>query len=290
MSPKDPNAIRLRLELEIPQGLAAIAAPVSYKGDVPSPKLELATTPTITLPASNGDNASTKPKGSDRVICAEGTYTGRHVFARVFLGATDPGHEEPVADAIWVRPSNLGTWHIAELPVRQLDQDNLLVVWGDSGTVFSRVSRRFVPRTGTATDCESSGSGSFAATTWADMAPLWKFTLSGVAEFRYPHWQLLNGVWVIRRDERHAASARWHHPLPFGLFDPKSPAYWRLQYCPRSGIWHLDCVSNLDQKLGTFLSYQARANDWNPCGPNEMTLATDSGLCRMPRTILLTPI
>lgn len=304
MASKEPSPVRIKLEIEFPHGAAA-SVTTSEK------EPEKSTVPTIDKP---GENASTPARFDAalgrHVICAEGGYNSRYVFARVFGLLQVPGEDDPPPEACaWVRPNSSNLWKFShenglELPLPgPISGDCVLVVWGDTGSAYGRRDRQFTPFEASLTECQGSGSGSgsgmppspplplpVAVAKWASMSRTWRFTLSGVTDRGCSCCDRLNGTWAVQFDGIHPECCRWYQPLPYSFFSDTGTSVWRLQYHPADGYWYLDCVSNLDQAVGTWLSYRRHQSAWNVQGRNDMTLVTDSGLCNVPPRITLVPM
>jgi hypothetical protein len=186
---------------------------------------------------------------------------------------------------------------IDELPI-QSPGSWKLAVWADSGSGYQPpLIRTFTAFESASTYCElygpyPSGFRGFPAprANPEAMPERWRFTVAGCCDLEAKNCSCLNGEWVIVRQKRHPAGHRWVLALNGSFADPQLPCFWRLMFNEPDGFWYLDCVGNLDQAPGTWISYRLHESGWEPQGPNVLHLYTNSRYCNVPATLTLIPV
>ncbi|MCI0685280.1 MAG: hypothetical protein L0Y71_24545 [Gemmataceae bacterium] len=302
MSPEQSNNVVVRLEVIVPQGThgVRVQTPAARFGAEHE-----RTAPLINEPPAN-QTRKARPVDAKYFICAHGTGAksgddvADQVFAKCYLAAQtlDP---TPPNGTNWVQPDGNGNWEFGrngnpEIEIPNVGVDLTLKVWahyGDQNYASNTVD--FRAQESTTTECPAGGPYYFVGAVTrtrarpAVMAHRWKFTLSGVRDRTCTNCGVLNTVWIVELDDRQPHIRRWLAPAPQSFARPDQHAWWRLQLCPVSGNWYLDCVQHPDQKLGTWISYRCHESRWHANAANTMTLNTDTGYCEMPRELTIEP-
>ncbi len=163
MPSEAPRAVKIRLEIDVPQG--GVEPVIVYR-----PKPGEFQRHTITNPNSQTPTVNARCTAGNCVICTQGfgAPPGLPVFGQVFVKSALPQSPVPTQGGPWVYPNSNGRWGLSpdffELPVPQPPDENTvytLVIWtiSSSGTFESQLAD-FKIKMSNATDCQGSGSGS----------------------------------------------------------------------------------------------------------------------------------
>jgi hypothetical protein len=305
-SDKDKNVI-VRLEVLVPyQGghVKIHREKFTTAGNIPNIIEPPPADPTRPTAARNG-----------QCICATGNnafetlLSGQHQRASSVIAHVFPGNvplynipDTPVTPFVGVQPTNddPGDWNFGntnnvEIPLPQpMQSTNTLAIWAQYSDGVQKTRAVFTAVSADRTQCHLSGYyfGSLfpvAESASAVMALRWKFTLAKVRNRECKNCGVLNRTWVVEIDAANPQRRRWLAPVPQSFADPRSHAWWRLEHCPVSGNWYLDCVQHPDMPLGSWISYVCHESAWRPDAPNRMRLNKDSGYCQVPQEITIEP-
>ena len=299
--PGEKSPITIKFEISIPTDLGAGVRLDMGRRDRHPERLAV-----IHHPPDAGETY-VRPCGDMYLMCANGTVGGaRHIAARVYsegfdvttLGQDPP---QPTADE-YVRiiyVDGLTHWQIEELPVLPpLTERKKLVLWSEEDCQYIRHTTVpvFQPIETTYTYCDyftgspvMAGPGKTPKPDWSKLPERWLFRIKGCTNLKCKNCDCLNGEWVLRRDKSCSKTYRWYFQMKESFTDPKRSAYWRLVFNNSDGFFYLDCVEQLDQGIGTWISYRRHESAWNPTGPNEMHLVSNGGYCNVPESVTVIP-
>ncbi len=170
MSSESSRAVKIRLEIEVPQGGPE---PVVLQ-QLRTRRLDSSnTTPNIVEPPNGSTtvNARQDTPTGPWIICTTGTNTspGRPLFYGVYLQGSAPQLPcKPPSAELWAYADNSGAWNF-EVPVPSQSGPYTLVVWNDDDN-FDPAFSTFNIQHSTHTNCQGSGSGSGGAMV-ADLLP-----------------------------------------------------------------------------------------------------------------------
>lgn len=305
---KDKNVV-IRLEVLVPQGSTATASCPSQTTPYVTGRSSYGNDPGIQEPPRpQGITYRPTPAREGKYICAYGIDAfedlgngqkreARHVFAWVYEGPDATIGDVPPPGSTWTRALSdpVGEWKIDSIEIPTVDV-HTLAVWADYlGTeTYSKNQVNFEAVHATQTYCQTypdpSPPTAAQRAVAASTAPIrWKFTITGVASLECANCEVLNKTWIIELDNSQPHKQRWLCTMPQSFAGPEHHAYWRLQFCPSSGNYFLDCVQHPDVALGTWISYRCHEANWKRNGQNQMTLHNNTNYCKMPQTITLSP-
>jgi hypothetical protein len=301
MSKEQSGQVVVRMEVIVPQVAGAESArPL---------RQVFGNTPRIIRPQTG--NPSWRAR-NDQFICATGdnaievvngtTKRAVNVLAHAYPGDVPlnqiPDNPLNVTPIVGVGPTDdvQGSWSFGdanpiEISIPQLGQNTLAIwaVYSDNTTQKTRTL--FMAVSSDRTECFPGGyyfGKSFTSpASPAALAYRWKFTLTGVRNLKCTNCGALNKTWVLELDVAQAAVCRWLAVVPQSFANPETHAWWRLQKCPGSGYWYLDCVQHPDMPLGVWISYRCHESRWKPNGANRMTLHTNSSYCDVPAELTI---
>jgi hypothetical protein len=298
---KDKNVV-IRLEVLVPHGGPAVVIREERLGPV-----HFGNTPNISIPPTGNPNQRAR---NGVFICAVGSNAIEtvgsvnqaavrvHAFPYIGIKSMYDISNAPESGSVSVIPETDGDWDFGlnntfNITLTQLGQ-HTLAVWAEySGPTFQKSRAEFIAVTSDQTECTPGyyfgGLAAQSKRRAGATAHRWKFTLVGVGNLGCNNCGALNAAWVLERDHAQPHPERWLASIPQSFADRDQHAWWRLQHCPRSGNWHLDCVQLPSVPLGVWISYVCHESRWLRGAANRMTLHTHSGYCVMPPEITIEP-
>jgi hypothetical protein len=293
-SPARTNTVKIKLEVEFPDGMSS---PVTVV--VGNPTVDANSAPDVlgsddsggvTAP---GNPACVKVQGSGTagVICVNGVESSQALpmqIAVAVLSALEPVPDSPTPDAIYVIPDSAGMWQVDEVPgaicawpaTGVTFPANSLAIWrsSDGGQSWVADQTPFLGQCSTHTDCETQAQlltsmvGEVPAhskvSNVIDTTPR-SWIVQG-AGFRGEGIQGFNGTWNLVQFPQ---TAPGHLAWVAGGDSVRQPRVELFGQACGCGPFELRFSSN-----GATISYRFARDSWNPVGLNRSGSVVTSGL------------